>query len=173
MAAALKNVTRRSGLTQPGIVLKSTRLSRDADAQKRQLLMQQAAAFSYLQDVRGRVAGLSFSPDAAELLLSGIRTIYKRARKRVPLKATDDKTEALHEWRKDVKAFWHVLEVLPARALPRTRQMVQDARRLAGVLGEDHDLALLAARLTKDVDSRAGKAQRAVVSFPVKATVHN
>jgi CHAD domain-containing protein len=63
------------------------------------------------------------------------------------VKADSVSTEAMHEWRMQVKRHWHALEVfLPVRPTELGRT-IRSARRLADALGEDHDLSLLTDRL--------------------------
>jgi CHAD domain-containing protein len=53
----------------------------------------------------------------------------------------------MHEWRKQVKCYWHVLEVFKPVRPALIGRAIGSAKRLADWLGEEHDLALLAAKL--------------------------
>ena len=59
----------------------------------------------------------------------------------------DAATEALHAWRRHAKRYWHVLEIFEVINPARLAPMIGDARRLSDLLGEDHDLAMLAERI--------------------------
>jgi CHAD domain-containing protein len=66
--------------------------------------------------------------------------------------------ESLHDWRKRVKDLRHAAEVLRRRGGGggrRLRKLAARADELGEVLGEDHDLALLAQLIREDRD--AGK----------------
>jgi len=78
---------------------------------------------------------------------AGIRSIYRSGRQLVPGKAGAVSVEAMHEWRKQVKSYWHALEVFTPVNPSEIRRTIGSARRLADLLGEDHDLALLADQL--------------------------
>lgn len=87
----------------------------------------------------------------------GVRRTYGRARtaaRAARHHSTDDK---LHEWRKQVKYGCYQLEVLPHAASGRLRPWHRQARTLAALLGDDHDLALLQTRL-------AGRSTRGINS---------
>jgi CHAD domain-containing protein len=72
-------------------------------------------------------------------LEEGLRGIYRKGRRKFAKAGDRAGTEALHEWRKDVKYLLNALQLLGlAESKPAKR-----AGRLAERLGEDHDLALL------------------------------
>ncbi|HET7202711.1 MAG TPA: CHAD domain-containing protein [Steroidobacteraceae bacterium] len=77
---------------------------------------------------------------------SGVRAVYRRGRRRRP-RESHPTTEALHAWRRHAKRYWHVLELFEGVNPQRIAPAVADARRLSDLLGEEHDLALLAERL--------------------------
>jgi CHAD domain-containing protein len=78
---------------------------------------------------------------------AGIRSIYRDGRQLMPGKPDFVSVEAMHEWRKQVKSYWHALEVFAPVRPTQIRRTIGSARRLADTLGEDHDLALLADKL--------------------------
>jgi hypothetical protein len=111
---------------------------------------------------RARVAGaavlqavaqrLNAHPPAASLpddrdLTQGLRRSYRKSRKACRAAHRSGSDTGLHEWRKQVKYFYNqlvMLKELGSRGFSRTRQR---AERLSDLLGEDHDLALLAQRV--------------------------
>jgi len=126
-----------SGLTNdlPAAVASATRLS-DSEF-----------ALAGLVLARKRLARTSLPARNWTPLGTGLRSVYKDGRQLMPGKADPVSVEAMHEWRKQVKSYWHALEVFePVRPAP-IRRTIGLARRLADTLGEDHDLALLADRL--------------------------
>jgi CHAD domain-containing protein len=87
---------------------------------------------------RGKILGRGWPK-----LRSGLRAVYRRGRRRVPHASSDTSSDALHDWRKHAKRYWHVLELFQVLNPPRLQPAIDDARRLAELLGEEHDLALL------------------------------
>ncbi len=89
------------------------------------------------------------------LVTGGIEDIYRTGRHRMRRAARRrDDPVALHAWRKSVKDLRYVAETLdrgkPARqsaAGTRVHEVARRAERLGELLGEDHDLVLLAARV--------------------------
>jgi CHAD domain-containing protein len=104
-------------------------------------------ALASLVLTRKRLARASLPARNWTPLGTGLRSIYQDGQQLMPGTADPVSVEALHEWRKQVKSYWHALEVFaPVRPTP-IRRTIDSARRLADTLGEDHDLALLADKL--------------------------
>jgi len=96
-----------------------------------------------LRKVDRRVKRLRIKPGGWKTYAPGLRLSYrlgwqacKEARKR-PL------PEHLHEWRKQVKTFWHQLRLLCPHWPVAVRKMMDRLEQLGELLGEDHDLSLL------------------------------
>jgi CHAD domain-containing protein len=106
-----------------------------------------AAALAGLVLARKRLARASLPARNWAPLGAGLRSIYKDGRQLRPGTADAVSVEAMHEWRKHVKSYWHALEVFEPVSPAQIRRAVALARRLADTLGEDHDLALLADEL--------------------------
>jgi CHAD domain-containing protein len=64
------------------------------------------------------------------------RSSFARARKRPTV-------ENVHAWRKRVKDLWYELRLLEPTCGPAARGQAEEAHRLADLLGDDHDLAVL------------------------------
>lgn len=86
---------------------------------------------------------------------SGVRAVYKRGRRLAAAVEQDATTEALHAWRRHAKRYWHVLEIFEVVNPVRLAPIIGDARRLSDLLGEDHDLAMLA----EHIRTRRGRPQ--------------
>jgi CHAD domain-containing protein len=81
---------------------------------------------------------------SSETLAEALTTTYKRGRKAASKPPT---TENLHEWRKRAKDLWYHARLLE-EAWPRVfKAQAKEAHALADLLGDDHDLAMLAAQL--------------------------
>lgn len=111
-------------------------------------------ALTGLAAARRRLARAPLPAGNWTSLGAGVRSIYRSGRQLVPGKADTVSVEAMHEWRKQVKSYWHALEVFAPVHPSEIRRTIASTRRLADLLGEDHDLALLADQLraaaTKD-----------------------
>ena len=90
-----------------------------------------------------------------------MRRIYRNGREAFAVVQKDQSEEHLHEWRKQVKYLWHQLQVLQPIQLGQLTALADQARTLANVLGDDHDLAVLAHKFVEEPDR-----------FPDHATIH-
>ena len=102
-----------------------------------------------LRSVRQRARKWAEGNDGWSALGPGVRRVYRAGRKelaRVRRRASD---EALHEWRKQTKYLWQHLKILAPIAPSSLGEMARQAHRLSDHLGQDHDLAVLKARLSR------------------------
>jgi hypothetical protein len=96
----------------------------------------------------------------------GIRRIYKKGRKAFRQAGKAATPEALHEWRKQVKYLHDALATLHGPRAGRAARIAKRADKLAGRLGDDHDLAVLSRRkrapdkLRKLIAARREKLQK-------------
>jgi CHAD domain-containing protein len=96
------------------------------------------------------------------VLAKGLQRIYRKGRKALARAQKEPTSEALHEWRKQVKYLANSLEILGAPDPKAGRR----AAKLADRLGDDHDLAMLAGghlpgqKLRRRIDVRRRKLQR-------------
>jgi CHAD domain-containing protein len=82
-----------------------------------------------------------------DALPRGAVRAYRRGRRDLTRAERDPTTENLHEWRKRVKDLWYHARLLE-EAWPRMlKAQAKEAHKLADLLGDDHDLAVLAAQL--------------------------
>jgi CHAD domain-containing protein len=81
--------------------------------------------------------------DELDPLLAGLRRSLHRGRRAARAAREQPTTEQLHAWRKRVKDLRHDAELLRDADPKRLRSIRAQARELADVLGEDHDLGLL------------------------------
>ena len=102
---------------------------------------------SALEDVRARAGAWPLDDDIAGLA-AGLRRTYRRGRRRVCAARDEPSAERLHEWRKRVKDLWHAYELVHSAEPKRMKARARDAHRLSDLLGEEHDLAVLAERAT-------------------------
>jgi CHAD domain len=164
-----------------GLVELQARLHRERDTAVAQTLGDAAARAQVgheLEALRARVARWELPDRAAGKLVGpGLERIYRagrthraRARRSSPRRKPD---RTLHEWRKHVKDLRYAAEVLDVREPPgsdepppsprsrgRNAKLARRADGLGELLGEEHDLALLAQRVRKHKPLRRRKRTR-------------
>jgi CHAD domain-containing protein len=99
-----------------------------------------------LRAVRARVERWELRERGFELLAPGLHRVHRQGRRGLRLARRDADAEALHLWRKHVKDLRYAAETLDRGGKPSklARRIARRADRLGEVLGEEHDLALLA-----------------------------
>jgi CHAD domain-containing protein len=144
-----------------------------------------AGATAELRAARGRVAAWTLDGAEDDVLVDGLRRIYRRGRRAYRAARAEPTSESLHEWRKRVKDLWHAAQLLRPAAPKVLRPLGRDAHRLSDALGEDHDLAELRAEawrrrqecfpdaseleaLTGLIDRRRGELQRRAMELGAK-----
>lgn len=125
------------------------------------------ATVADLHAIRARVArwDLRERPrDPTRLLSPGIERLYRDGRRRMRRARRRGGAEAMHAWRKRVKALRYVAETLDrggewrkTKGGKRLRRVARRADRIAELLGEEHDLALLARMVRERAELFAGE----------------
>jgi CHAD domain-containing protein len=115
---------------------------RQADVASEELLEGVAAA---LEPERERIAAWPLEGDDWAIVAPGLRRIYRRGRSRFEDVVAEPSTENLHEWRKRAKDLWYAFRILKPVWPAVTDGLTDEADRLSDLLGDDHDLAVLAA----------------------------
>jgi CHAD domain-containing protein len=94
-----------------------------------------------------------WSPSRAgwETLSRELRGTYRRGRVAARRAARNVSNESLHELRKRTKELLHVCEFLEQRDSKHFRSMIRSTQRLAELLGQDRDLAVLEDLARKDL----------------------
>jgi CHAD domain-containing protein len=82
--------------------------------------------------------------DSWALVGPGLSTSYKDGRKAMKRVLTDSSAENVHEWRKRAKDLWYQLQIVRDAWPQPLGATVDQADELADLLGDHHDLALLA-----------------------------
>jgi CHAD domain-containing protein len=102
-----------------------------------------------LRALQIRVALWRPEREGVELVRAGLERIYRQGRRRGRAARRDGSAPTMHEWRKRVKDLRYAAEILE-RSEQRRRRIHRVAKRadeLGELLGEEHDLALLAERV--------------------------
>jgi CYTH domain-containing protein/CHAD domain-containing protein len=113
------------------------------------------AAEAVLKDLclaRRRLPEWRFQHDDIAALASGFERIYRNGRRAVRAAAADQSDEHLHEVRKRTKELWHSAEILNPVAPEQTEKLILLAHRLSDLVGDDHDLAVLAEHIRQRGD---------------------
>lgn len=80
-------------------------------------------------------------------LAEGVAVAYARGREELALARTEPTVDALHEWRKRVKDLWYHAKLLEQSWPGMWKVIGDEAHTLADLLGDDHDLGVLAERI--------------------------
>lgn len=102
-----------------------------------------------LAAARARVDDWQLDKGGWKALESGLARSYSRGRETFARAREGGEMEALHAWRRRVKDLWYQERLLAATCGPTIRGHVKDLDRLADLLGDDHDLALLEQELSR------------------------
>jgi CHAD domain-containing protein len=98
-----------------------------------------------LEEAKTGLSCLELTPNSFEPIGEGLEACYRACRDEFAQVDEQASAEAIHEWRKTVQRHWrHMLLLSPAWPELMTAR-AHAARELAGLLGRDHDLAVLLA----------------------------
>jgi len=97
--------------------------------------------------VAGRVGDWPFDGAGWGVACKGVERAYRRGRRAFAVADDDPTTENLHEWRKRVKDLWYHQRLLRPAWPSVLKAQADEAHALSDLLGDDHDLAVLADRL--------------------------
>jgi CHAD domain-containing protein len=93
---------------------------------------------------RDEIPGWTMNRGGWDLLEPGLRRSYRRGRKRMRRARDDPSDENLHEWRKRAKDLWYHLRIVRDADPEVLETAANRAHELSDVLGDHHDLAVLA-----------------------------
>ncbi len=151
MLASIDDLSHRFAGQLPAAAFETIRAHLEAGAQHRngagsavdQRVVQELVA------VRSRVDEWQLREGGWKALESGLVRSYSRGRDAFDCARRGDEMEALHAWRKRVKDLWYHCRLLAPTCGPMVRGHAKDLDRLAKLLGDDHDLAVLEQELTR------------------------
>jgi CYTH domain-containing protein/CHAD domain-containing protein len=118
------------------------------------------ALLADLSLARRRLARWRFEHEDPAALAGGFERIYRGGQRALRAAGADPSDERLHEVRKRTKELWHAAEILSHVAPAQTAKLIRLAHPLSDVVGEDHDLAVLAARVRGRPDCFAEAAEQ-------------
>jgi CHAD domain-containing protein len=97
-----------------------------------------------LTAAREAVRGWDFTSSGWKLMSPGLKRSYRRGRSRFHDVLADPSPAKVHEWRKRVKDHWYHLRLLRNSWREVLEDMGDQAHQLADLLGDHHDLTVLA-----------------------------
>lgn len=173
-------VERHKSTLSPARVDKLRRILRREQAQSRRaltrtLISKQRTA---LRAVIKRSERWRLRADDWAVLSDGLARSYRRGRKNFTEAKGSRDTECLHDWRKQVKYLWHQLQIVQPLRPGRIGTLANRCHKLADHLGDDHDLAVLRARIeshssaferTRDLDELLRRVDRRRVQLQDRA----
>jgi CHAD domain-containing protein len=107
-------------------------------------------------DQRWEVLKMKISGWAA--IEPGLRESVRRGRQTCELARRQPSSEHFHEWRKQVKNFWHQLRLLCPAWPAAARGLIDRLEHLAELLGKEHDLSVLKQFIQDHCADEAGEA---------------
>jgi CHAD domain-containing protein len=113
-----------------------------------------------LHELRTRIACWPLEQDGIESLEPGFRRIYRRARRAYRRAQRDPAVENLHELRKRTKDVWYCTQILRPASPNRMKRLARSAHELSDLIGQEHDLAILADRVQADPLARLIESRR-------------
>ena len=108
------------------------------------------------QRALARVSEWGIDRDGWDALEAGTRRVYRAGHRALSLADESPSVANLHEWRKQVKYLWHVLQLLEPAWTVSQKGLGDQFHDLSRLLGEDHDLAVLRQSLAADPLSYGG-----------------
>jgi CHAD domain-containing protein len=93
---------------------------------------------------RKRIANWPLKDGGWDLLEPGLQRSYRRGRKQMARTREDPSNENVHEWRKRVKDLWYQLRIVRNARPDLLGEAADRAHELSDILGDHHDLAVLA-----------------------------
>jgi CHAD domain-containing protein len=138
---------------------KRTLMGQHAAAQRR--LREGGAVEVVLRELREastRVSDWPLERDGIDALAPGFKRIYRRGRRAYRTVRSEPTTENLHELRKRAKDLWYAAQIVRPASPKKMKRIVRRAHELSNLIGEDHDLALLAEAAREHRDRFADEA---------------
>ena len=107
-------------------------------------------AIAIIEAGRAGVPAWPLKRNGFGLVRGGLHRAYSRGRKAMEEVAREPGEEAVHDWRKRVKDLWYMCAILERSFPAVVGATAEQAHELSSMLGDHHDLAVLAGRLGDD-----------------------
>ncbi len=128
------------------------RLSGDGDDPELRARLEQAA--SAIEQGRAAIDEWLLEAKGWKLLGPGIERSHRCGRARLAAVRAEPTDEAIHEWRKAVKDLWYHQRLLRDSWPPVLAAAADEAHELSDLLGDHHDLSVLAATVRGRADDQ-------------------
>jgi CHAD domain-containing protein len=115
----------------------------------------QTQAIPQLERVKARLMDWPLEGLTWKQICGAVAKIYKRGQRELAKTIADPVPENFHEWRKRVKDIWYQLRILQPLNRVVLEEIAHDAEVLGELLGREHDLDFLLARLEKESGDEA------------------
>jgi CHAD domain-containing protein len=115
----------------------------------------QRQAIPQLENVKSRLLNWPLDDLSWKQICNAVCKIYRRGHRALARAIDDPDSERFHAWRKRVKDLWYELRILQPLNRTVLEEMAHDAEVLGELLGNEHDLDFLLARLNKDSGDEA------------------
>ena len=115
----------------------------------------QKEAIPQLEHVEARLLKWPLDGLTWNQICGAVGKIYKRGQRGLAKTIDDPEPENFHAWRKRVKDLWYQLRILQPLNRVVLAEMAHDAEVLGELLGLEHDLDFLWARLEKEASDEA------------------
>ena len=106
-----------------------------------------------LEDAKEEMQELSFNEKGFRAFKKGLKRVYKRGRKAAVKARKKLTSENHHEWRKRVKYLWYHIRILKDTWPAGLKGYAKELHNLSDLLGDDHDLFDLRAKLYEDFNT--------------------
>ncbi|PYL49342.1 MAG: hypothetical protein DMF32_06875, partial [Verrucomicrobia bacterium] len=110
----------------------------------------QKEAIPQLENVKARLMAWPLDGLTWKQICNAVCKIYRRGQRALAKVIDDPEPEDFHAWRKRVKDVWYELRILQPLNRTVLEEMAHDAEVLGELLGSEHDLNFLWARLEKE-----------------------
>ncbi|HTV50497.1 MAG TPA: CHAD domain-containing protein [Steroidobacteraceae bacterium] len=116
-----------------------------------------------LRQLHARSARWRVGEHGWSVLGRGMQRVYGKARKAMGAAIAKRSAENLHEWRKQAKYLWHQLQLLQPLWPGQIGELADEVHRLTDYLGDDHDFAVLRAKIELRREAFPDPASRAAL----------
>ena len=110
----------------------------------------QRQAIPQLENVKTRLMNWPLDDLNWKQICNAVCKTYRRGQRALAKAIDDPEPENFHAWRKRVKDVWYELRILQPLNRTVLEEMARDAEVLGELLGSEHDLHFLRARLEKE-----------------------
>ena len=115
----------------------------------------QKEAIPQLESLKGRLMAWPLDGLDMKEICNAVCKIYRRGQRALAKAIDDPEPENFHAWRKRVKDVWYQLRILQPLNRTVLEEMAYDAEILGELLGNEHDLEFLRARLERESGDEA------------------